>query len=165
VLTWALTASYRVIPKNRRSGLVVDDIPYAELGVPLLRPDVSSAELGRSWRTLPLHLRLAVWCLLPVVVVMQLVGGRRLLLAPSAAVNDDDLPETESAARLAGVFGGERDRRLLAALTELHDARSGERIDVAVVYGASHVGPLVEGLMVTLGYRVRSAEWLTVLDQ
>jgi hypothetical protein len=164
VLTWALTASYRVIPKNRRSGLVVDNIPYAELGVPLVRPDVSSAELGRGWRTLPLYLRLAVWCVLPVVVVLQLLGGRRWLLAPSAAVSDDDLPASASEERLAGVLGGERDRRLLATLTQLHEARSGERIDVAVVYGAAHVAPLVEGLLVTLGYRARSGEWLTVLD-
>ncbi len=164
VLTWALTATYRVIPRNRRSGLVVDDIPYAELGVPLLRPDVSAAELGRSWGTLPLHLRLAVWGLLPVVIAMQLFGGRRRLLAPSASVNDDDLPESEAEERFLGVLGGERDRRLLAALTELHEARSAERIDVAVVYGAAHVAPLVEGLMVTLGYRARSAEWLTVLE-
>jgi hypothetical protein len=93
---------------------VVDDIPYAELGVPLIRPDV--------------------------------------------------LPASVSEERLAGVFGGERDRRLLAALTRLHEARSDERIDVAVVYGAAHVAPLVEGLLVTLGYRARSGEWLTVLD-
>jgi hypothetical protein len=164
VLVWALTASYRVIPKNRRSGVVVDNIPYPELGVPLLRPDVTASEFGRTWRTLPLRLRLAVWCLLPVVTLVQLLGGRRRLLAPSVAVNDDDFPEYESEERLLSVFGGERDRRLLATLTDLHDARSAERISVAVVYGAAHVAPLVEGLLVTLGYRARSAEWLTVLE-
>jgi hypothetical protein len=33
---------------------------------------------------------------------------------------------------------GERDARLLAALTELYETGSAERIDVAVVYGAKH---------------------------
>lgn len=164
VLTWALTASYRVIPKNRRAGVVVDNIRYADLGVPLVNPDVTAGELTRSWRTLPLRLRLMVWCMLPVVVVAQLLGGRKRLLSRSIQVNDDDLPEHEVDELLAGVFGGERDRRLFAALTELHAARSHERIDVAIVYGAAHVPPLVEAMLVTLGYRARSAEWLIALD-
>lgn len=164
VLTWAFTASYRVIPKNRRSGLVVDNIRYRELGVALINPDVSADELTRSWRGLPLRLRLMMWCLLPLVIVAQLVGGRRRMLAPTIQVNDDDLPEHDVDELLAGVFGGERDRRLFAAVAELHATRSHERIDVAIVYGAAHVPPLVEALLVTLGYRARSAEWLTVLE-
>ena len=58
VLGWALTLSYRVIPANRRCGLVEEDINLAALGVPVVRPDVSAAEFGRTWRTLPLRLRL-----------------------------------------------------------------------------------------------------------
>lgn len=164
VLSLALTATYRVIPKNRRSGVVVDNIRYRELGVPLINPDVSVDELATDWRTLPLRLRLMVWCLLPVVIVGQLFGGRRRLLAPSVVVNDDDLPEYDAEEQFLSVLTDERDRRLIAALCELHATHSGERIDVAVVYGAGHVGAVVHALAATLDYRPRSAEWLTVLE-
>lgn len=164
VLVWALTLSYRVIPANQRAGLVLQHIDYAALGVPVVRPDLTSAEFGRSWRALPLWFRLFVWGTLPVVVVAQFLGGRKRLLAPQVVVNDDDVPESEIEERFEDVFKGERDGRLLAALAELHQTRSHERIDVGVVYGAGHVPDLVHRLAATLGYRVRTAEWITVVD-
>jgi hypothetical protein len=163
-LSWALTMTYRIIPANRRSGLVQQCIDYAALGVPVVRPDVTVEEFGRSWRTLPLWLRLSIWCMLPVVTVAQLFGGRKRLLAPDIALNDDDLPESVAEERFAAVLGGERDDRLYAALVELHETRSGERIDVAVVYGAKHVPDLVHRLATTLGYRPRTADWITVVE-
>jgi len=164
VLTWALTLSYRVMPANRRNGLVRQHIDYAALGVPVVRPDVTGAEFERSWRALPLSLRLLVWCVLPAIVVMQFFGGRKRLLAPDVAVNDDDVPESEMEERFQNAFSGERDQRLLAALVELHETRSNESIDVGIVYGAAHVPDLVQGLSVALGYRVSSADWITVVD-
>jgi len=164
VLTWALTLSYRIIPANRRSGLVLQRIDYTALGVPVIRPDLSGAEFARSWRTLPLRLRLMIWCVLPVAVVVQLVGGRKRLLAPRVALNDDDVPDSDVGERFDSVFLGERDERLFAALAELHDTRSHERIDVGIVYGAAHVPDLVHRLAATLGYRPRTADWITVVD-
>jgi hypothetical protein len=163
VVGWALTLSYRVIPANRRAGLVLQHLDYPTLGVPVIRPDVSGAEFGRSWRALPLRLRLLVWSSLPFVVVAQFFGGRKRLLAPQIAVNDDDVPESELEERFLDAFKGDRDERLLAALAELHETRSHERIDVGIVYGAGHVPDLVHRLA-TLGYRVRTAEWITVVD-
>jgi hypothetical protein len=61
-------------------------------------------------------------------------------------------------------FGGERDDRLLAALTRLHEQRCGEDIEVAVVYGAAHVPAVVRGLRDRYGYRPRSADWLTLAE-
>jgi hypothetical protein len=49
-------------------------------------------------------------------------------------------------------------------LCRLHDQRSGEDIEVAVVYGAAHVPVVVRGLMDRYGYRPRSADWLTITD-
>jgi hypothetical protein len=164
VLGWALTLSYRVIPANRRSGLVEEDINFAALGVPVVRPDVSAQEFGRTWRTLPLRLRLLMWCMLPAIVVAQLVGGRKRLLTPDVAFNDDDVPEDEVAERFENAFKGERDERLFAALAELHATRAHERIDVGIVYGARHVPDLVHRLVTTLGYRPRTADWITVVD-
>jgi len=164
VLVRALALSYRVIPANRRSGLVLQHIDFAALGVPVVRPDVSAEEFARSWRTLPLRYRVLVWCVLPGVVLMQLFGGRKRLLAPSIRVDDDDLPESEIGERFDAVFGGERDDRLYTALAQLHETRSTERIDVGIVYGAKHVGDLVHRLAKTLGYRPVAAEWITVVN-
>ena len=113
---------------------------------------------------MPLRVRLLVWCALPVVVVAQLFGGRKRLLAPEVSVNDDDVPESELQERLDGAFTGERDDRLLAALVELHETRSHGRIDVGIVYGAGHVPDLVHRLNATLGHRPRTADWITVID-
>ena len=40
-VTATITMTYRVMPKNVESGLVVDDIPYRALGVPLITPDMT----------------------------------------------------------------------------------------------------------------------------
>lgn len=160
----ALTLTYRIVPANRRSGLVEQDIDYRALGVEVINPDVSGAEFDRSWRALPLWLRASMWCVLPFVAVGQFVGGRKRLLAPDVAVEDHDLPDDEVSERLDAVLGGERDERLFAALAALHETRCHERIDVAIVYGALHVPDLVHRMAATLGYRPTSAEWITAVD-
>jgi hypothetical protein len=59
----------------------------------------------------------------------------------------------------------ERDARLLAALTAVHELRSAEDVTVAVVYGAAHMRAALRGLGDRLGYRVRAVEWLTVVGR
>ena len=165
VLSWAITATYRFIPANRRSGLVQDSIPYDSLGVPLINPDVTAGEFTQDWRRLPLRTRLLMWLIMPVVAVLQLFAGRSWMLGPEVEVDDlpADLDDHEVAEQLAGVFGGTRDERVLAALSEIYRDRSAERIDVAVVYGAGHTAAIVHGLLKQHGYRPRSSEWLTVV--
>ncbi|MFI7576556.1 hypothetical protein [Micromonospora sp. NPDC049497] len=170
VLTWAITLTYRVMPANRSSGLVVDNIAYQSLGVELLNADVTTAEFAQGWRAMPLRYRLLMWCVVPIVVVAQFFGGTRRLLSPEVELNDlpsakdETYSDSEFTDHFERTFGGNRDERLLAALSELVRTRSSERIDVAVVYGAGHVPAIVRGLMDRHGYRPRTAEWLTVLD-
>ncbi|MFI7608209.1 hypothetical protein ACIBTV_24105 [Micromonospora sp. NPDC049366] len=170
VLGWALTLSYRVMPVNRRSGLVVDTIPYRSLGVELIAPDVTAAEFTRSWRTMPLRYRLLMWCALPFVTVAQLFEGTRRLLSPEVELNDlptgrdESYADSELTEHAERTFGGDRDERVLAALGELIHTRSAEPIDVAVVYGAGHVPAIVRGLADRHGYRPRTGEWITVLE-
>jgi hypothetical protein len=165
VLGWAITSTYRLIPANKRAGLVQDNIQYGSLGVPLIYPDVTAAEFGQSWRRLPLRIRLLMWLVMPIVAVLQLGGGRRRLLGPKVELDDlpSDLDDHELAGQLDDVFGGARDERLLAALSEIHQERAAERIDVAVVYGAAHAAAIVHGLRRRHGYHARSGEWLTVV--
>lgn len=170
VLGWAITLTYRVIPANKRSGLVVDNIPYRSLGVELVNPDVTTAEFARSWRTMPLRYRMMMWSFIPFVAVAQFFGGTRHLLSPEVEVNDLPSASDEMVAdgdfddHFERTFGGDRDERLLATLSDLIRTRSSERIDVAVVYGAGHVPAIVRGLVTRHGYRPRTAEWLTVLS-
>ncbi|SCG45201.1 hypothetical protein GA0070609_1595 [Micromonospora echinaurantiaca] len=170
VLAWAITLTYRVMPANKRSGLVVDNIAYRSLGVEVVNPDVTTAEFTQGWRAMPLRYRLQLWCLLPIVAVAQFFGGTRRLLSPEVELNDlpsarDEMyQDSEFADHFERTFAGDRDERLLAALSELVRTRSSERIDVAVVYGAGHVPAIVRGLVDRHGYRPRTAEWLTVLD-
>ncbi|MFI7490469.1 hypothetical protein ACIBXA_19015 [Micromonospora echinaurantiaca] len=170
VLAWAVTLTYRVMPANKRSGLVVDNIAYRSLGVEVINPDVTTAEFAQGWRAMPLRYRLQLWCLLPIVAVAQFFGGTRRLLSPEVELNDlpsarDELySDSDFADHFERTFGGDRDERLLVALAELVRTRSSERIDVAVVYGAGHVPAIVRGLVDRHGYRPRTAEWLTVLD-
>lgn len=168
VLAAALTLSYTVLRFNRRAKLVEQDIDYATLGVPVVRPDLSLEDFAASWRQVPLAHRLMMWCVLPFVVVARLFGGTRMIWSRSMEQNDLPAPEEEDLAdwspKLVAAFHGERDERLLAALCRLHEERSGENIEVAVVYGAAHMPAIVLGLMNRYGYRPRSADWLTVTD-
>lgn len=168
VLLAALTLSYRILRFNSRSGLVEENIDYEALGVPVVCPDVDADELRSAWRQIPWLDRLAVWCAMPMVLLARLVGGVSAIW--SAALEVSDLPSEEEealAARapaLADVFGGARDRRLIAALRQLHRERRSEAIEVAVVYGAGHVAAVVRAMRDAYGYAVRRGEWLTVAD-
>jgi len=169
-LTWAITLTYRAMPANRRSGLVVDDIPYGSLGVPVIYADITSGELAKGWRAMPLKHRVAAWCMIPLVVVAQMFVGKRRLLSPKVELND--LPGAREEALSDSEFGehfdralvGDRDEHILSVLSELVRTRSAERIDVAIVYGAGHVPGIVRGLMTRHGYRPQAAEWLTVVS-
>jgi hypothetical protein len=168
-LVSALMLSYRVLRFNRRMTLVDQDINYAALTAEVVHPDVSVAEFQAGWRRVPLKQRLGVWCLLPAIIVVRLFGGARLAWSRWLEQNDLPSPEEEAMAEampeLDAAFGGRRDDRLLDTLSQLHERRGTEPIEVAVVYGAGHVRAIVAGLTQRHGYRVRSADWLTVTDR
>jgi len=168
VLVTALTMSYRVMRFNRRTELVSQDhLRLRDLGVPIVAPDVSSAELRTAWRRVPLAERAAVWTLLPAVMATRLLGGTGAIW--TRAMEQHDLPSSAEEEELLDspmteALGGERDDRLLATLQELHETRRQEKIEIAVVYGAAHVPAIVSFLTTRCGYRARSAEWLTITD-
>lgn len=167
--TSALTLTYRLFSVARRAGLVVQDIDYKSLGVPVVAPDMSGSEFGAGWRRLPLTLRLWVWALVPVYALGMLVFGSRALLARHAEV--DDLPSREDVEMAANeriapfsrLLVDDRDAHLVAALDRIHGERCSEAIQVAIVYGASHMPAVVRHLK-RFGYWVRDAEWMTVFD-
>jgi hypothetical protein len=162
----ALTGTYRWVELDRRFGLTVQDIDAHRLGVPVVNPDVSAAELGRLWRQyVPLVMSAAVWILIPVYTIGIWLFGTRRLIGRNLAM--DDLPAAEEVLvgdrvqAMIDVVVKRRDSSLLKALASIHEERCEEPIRVAVVYGARHVPAVITGLHV-LGYRHRSAEWLPV---
>ena len=110
----------------------------------------------------------ATCVVLPFIVVTRLFGGTRMVWSRSMEQYDLPTPDEEdfadSSPELEAAFGGERDERLLTALCRLHEERSGESIEVAVVYGAAQVPAVVRGLRIRYDYRPHDADWLTVAD-
>ncbi|MFF7073091.1 hypothetical protein [Streptomyces pseudovenezuelae] len=163
----ALTLAYRFTARRRRNGLQEqrDDLLLPE-SVPVINPDVTAAEAIADLKTLPRWMYLLLMIAAPVLGLVFALRGPRAFLDEDLAV--DDLPSTLRAEMLADhplehAMTGQRDKRLLDALGEIHAARADEPIRVAIVYGAGHVPAIVSGLMDHYGYRAREAEWLTVL--
>jgi tetratricopeptide (TPR) repeat protein len=167
LLLRTLTLSYEVLRFNRRAGLVEQDLDYDSLGIPVINPDVNADAFLRAWRRIGFVYRLALWCVLPFIVLAQLVWGSQRIWTKAVEVSDLPSDEEEDLAEVSPemeeAFLGERDRRLLAALLRLHEERGTEALKVAVVYGAGHVPAIVHGLR-EHGYRARLGDWLTVVD-
>jgi hypothetical protein len=164
----ALTLAYRLPAHNRRLALTVQSIDYARLGIPVVRPDITARQFRERWRSVPLLHRLAIWCLVPLFgLSFALLGTRRTL---SRHLGTEDLPDpVEAQARqllpqLHELIIDHRDALLTDCLASIHEARRGEDIDVAVVYGAGHLPAVTHELFRRFGYRPRTAEWLTVLE-
>jgi hypothetical protein len=167
----ALTRSYRLYGARNRDGLTLQDIDYQSLGVPVLFPDAEASTFGASWRRLPLNLRLQLMALLSLGGVGMRLFGSREAVAGLAEV--DDLPsrqEMEARADprigpLLEILEDDRDALLLRALDTIHDERHDEALQVAVVYGAGHMGAVVHHLDRKFRYWARDAEWLTVFER
>ncbi|WP_431960526.1 hypothetical protein [Actinacidiphila sp. bgisy160] len=162
----ALTRSYRSLGGHERLGLVVQDIDFATLGVPVVCPDMSGAEFDDRWRRLPLRERATLAVLVPAYVAgMRLLGTRRFL-ARYLQLEDlpgDDEEETEFWAGTEDLVLHRRDRLLIDAVTHVHHARAGrtEPFTAGILYGAAHMRAVTTALM-DLGYRPAGSQWLTV---
>ncbi|MFE2543634.1 hypothetical protein [Actinacidiphila glaucinigra] len=163
--TRALTRSYRSLGGHERLGLVVQDIDFDTLGVPVICPDMSGAEFDDRWRRLPLRERAALAALVPAYVAgMRLLGTRRFL---ARYMQLEDLPGDDEETELwtDDLVLHQRDRLLIDALTRLHHARAGrtEPFTAGILYGAAHMRAVTTALM-DLGYRPAGSQWLTVFS-
>jgi len=160
----SLTA-YRVVSFPPRLGLVPQHIDPAALGIPTINPDLSRAEFDERWREVPWRQRATRAAMIAVGSVgLQFVATRRWL-AQFLAMND--LPESEEILEvdpddaIESLVMDQRDRRLLAALSDIHAERAAEPIQVGVLYGAAHMRAVIHKLW-ALGYRPAEGTWLTV---
>jgi hypothetical protein len=101
----------------------------------------------------------------PAVRLFSDVFATRSLLASRLQLDSDTLAiEEPPGFELHEIIADQRDVLLCEAVTRIHAERCGEDINVAVVYGAAHVAPLVAHLRVRHGYVPRDAEWLQVFS-
>jgi hypothetical protein len=164
-----LTLSYRLLRRNRKLGLVVQKLDLDSLGVPIINPDMTAAKFENRWRqAVPAFQRLMMWFAAPLFALGMLLFGTRRMLSRHLAL--DDLPtreqeiEREAFEHMDKVMVGERDALLLDALISIHGERSSEPVRIGVVHGAGHMPGIAAALQARLGYRIRSAEWLTVFN-
>lgn len=105
-----LTMTYRVLPGNEEAGLVEDDIPYGDLGVPFVTPDLSAEQVQEGIQALPWKTRAVMWAAVPVASVSNFFAGRRALLSPDIEVNrpDDaiDIAVVYGARHVPGILRG-----------------------------------------------------------
>jgi hypothetical protein len=166
----ALTLAYQLPGRQYRNlGLTSQDIDYAALrGIPVARPDMSGREFRRHWSGVPVLERLAAWLLVPPIALAMALRGTRRTFGRHLSL--DDLPSFQDeqvrqlAPGLTRAILDERDLLLTDCLAGICRAHAGERMDVAVVWGAEHMRAVTRELHRRHGYRPRSAEWLTVFD-
>ncbi|RSM85425.1 hypothetical protein DMH04_16855 [Kibdelosporangium aridum] len=160
-----LTQVHRLTSRSERLGLVEQTRAVYEVGVPILWADMSGAEFDAKWRKLPLVERAAASVAAPLTGLYLRAFGTREALARQVATDDDtDIDEWRPELGLDRLIRDDRDALLIQAVTKIYEERRHEHIDVAIVYGAAHVPPLVAYLMAALGYVVIDAEWVTVFD-
>jgi hypothetical protein len=159
---------HRFVRRARASDLVYQYIDFESLGVPVLRPDTNPPEpedsVSRVRRPGKSYLLFVLFLLaLPFAVLGELLVGSRRFLARSFRLNIEDSMEwlTDNS-HFTAIVLNDRDKLLVATLARLHEERSGEPIDIAVVYGAAHMPGVVRGLNATYGYRPTAGEWLVV---
>ncbi|GAB2967790.1 hypothetical protein GCM10023080_033120 [Streptomyces pseudoechinosporeus] len=163
----ALVASYARLDGHERLGLVVQDIDFDTLGMPVVCPDMGGEEFEEGFRRLPLKERVMLAAMVPAVTAgMRLFGTRRYLARHLAT--EDLLSEAEEATAdflpgLEDLVMRRRDRLLVRALMDFHRGsadRTGS-FTIGVVYGAEHMRAAADAL-VGLGYHASDADWLTV---
>ena len=167
LITRALTLAYRLPGRSRRLDLVVQRIDFASLGIPVIRPDITTEQFRKRWRAIPVLPRLAVWCLVPPFAVGLRLFGTRRFIGRFLSLDDQPRWADQADGRFGSLFEllvQHRDELLLDALASIHEAHGAEPVTVAVVYGAGHMPAVIHGMLDRYGYQPRGAEWLTIFD-
>ena len=163
--TSLLTQVYRSKTLQTRLGLQAQTGDLYDVGVPVVTPDMTGPELDRRWREIGLPERAMWYTMTPAVRLFLDMFATRSLVASQLQTDSDTLAiEEPPGFELHEIITDQRDVLLCEAVTRIHTERCEEDINVAVVYGAAHVAPLVAHLRVRHGYVPRDAEWLQVFS-
>ncbi|WP_419994377.1 hypothetical protein [Streptomyces boninensis] len=158
------TRAYRRIRQWRREDFVYQNLRLPEQAK-VVWPDLDDLPADRPPR--PRWMRLAFAALFPVLPLIYLwlvLRGHTRLIEDFTGhdVNDDTSYHTEPLL-LDPLILDDRDTRLITALHRIYDAHEMDPLEVAIVYGAHHIGPVIHALHAAYGYRPNDGEWLRVL--
>ena len=160
-----LTSVYRSETLQLRLGLQVQPRDLCDVGVPRVRPDMTGPDFEERCRRIGVPERAFWYAAVPAFGVFTRLFMSRAMLARELQLDCDTLAiEEPTELELMKIITDDRDALLCAEATRIHTERCEEDIDVAVVYGAAHVAPLVAHLRARHGYVPRDAEWLQVFD-
>jgi hypothetical protein len=160
-----ITQIYRSKALQARLGLEAQSHELYDVGVPIVCPDMTGPELERRWRGIGLPERAMWYTMAPAYRLYLDTFATRETVARHLQLDSDTLAiEEPSGLELIEIITDQRDVLLCDAVTRIHTERCEEDINVAVVYGAGHVAPLVTHLRARHGYVPRSAEWLRVFS-
>jgi hypothetical protein len=163
--TTFMTQVYTSRKLRSRLGLQLQPQDLYDVGVPVVTPDMTGPELERRWRAIGLPERAMWYTMTPAFRLYLDVFASREMVASHLQLDSDTLAiEEPSGLELVEIITDQRDVLLCDAVTRIHTERCEEDINVAVVYGAAHVAPLVKHLGVRHGYVPRSGEWLQVFS-
>jgi hypothetical protein len=161
-----MTRTYRPVMRTDRLGLVVQDIDYRSVGVPVVASDVSAEAFDSGWKErVPRWQSIGLRVAAPAVGLwLQHIASRRDIASALEAGDIPTLAELEAAAMMEGIVDvtlDQRNARLARAIRQVHRERGDEPLRVAIVWGAGHMRAVTTELY-ALGYRPGDAEWLTV---
>lgn len=165
-----LTLSYRIVRKIRRMDLITqsEGIKLSKFRKKILNTDMAGSIFDEHWTALPLVLRVQIVIAVPVFVAYLFFFGTRSMLAENIAVQDlpsrDEILEDDKFEKLDDLLLEKRDRKLVENIEKLHRAEQPEKLTVAVVYGARHMRHVITFLSSKFGYKITTAEWVTVFD-
>ncbi|QYN38135.1 hypothetical protein K1T35_13390 [Pseudonocardia sp. DSM 110487] len=163
--TTFMTQVYTSRKLRSRLGLQLQPQDLYDVGIPVVTPDMTGPELERRWRAIGLPERAMWYTMTPAFRLYLDVFASREMVASHLQLDSDTLAiEEPSGLELVEIITDQRDVLLCDAVTRIHTERCEEDINVAVVYGAAHVAPLVKHLGVRHGYVPRSGEWLQVFS-
>jgi hypothetical protein len=166
-----LTLSYRTIPFARRLGLVYqgDALDLRPSRDRLVHADLDRAEFEKGWRQVPLHLRLLLLVLAPLVGLYMLFFGTRDLIAHCAEFND--LPSRDEVLMydrdvdaIEDALTGQRDARLVETIKRMCNEAADKPTTVGILFGAQHMRAVIRYLTERQNYQVAKAERITVFE-
>jgi hypothetical protein len=162
-----LTSSYRWINVAKLGLVVQPRSPREQHGkARVVHADLSTDEFHRSWRQIPLWLRLVVAVAAPIFGLTQRLVASRESIARHLEMDDrlssDELLSwnPQMAALKRGMLN-DRDDHLIRKLSQEIDRRTSDECSIAVVYGAAHMRAVLAELR-SRGFRTTGSSWQTV---
>lgn len=165
----ALSASYRIMAKRPRLGLVPqrEALPPSSIPGTLIHADQAAETFEASWDSLPWQTRLLVFVLSPLYGMFRYFTATRAGLARQLdrsrwrdlePVDIDDLDHLEE------VILHRRDAHLLRVLARFHAQHSDQAIKAGILFGAAHMEAVAAFLIKPLGYHTAKASRVQLFE-